>query len=358
MDNESRRNEDINILIVDDVTSNLVILTEMIQKAGYSARPVTSAVQAIKAIEVNVPQLILLDISMPEVDGFEFCSLLKSDVRTRSIPIIFISALNSASDKVKGFNLGAVDYISKPFEIEEVTSRINTHIHIYNLHKELEIHNKRLHKLVNSQLKKISDDQKNIIFALAKLTEARDNTSKNHLNKVAKNSKILAMSLQLSPQFEDEISNNFVEAIELAAPLHDIGMITVSDNIVLKPGELNQEEMEKVKTHTKVGANTLSEIYSNNEHNEFIKMAIDISQYHHERWDGKGYPNGLKGTDIPIAARITSIIDVYDVLLHERSYKRAYSKEESIKIMNEEAGSRFDPAIIDVFNKIINQLKK
>lgn len=358
MDVQTVSSREINILIVDDVTSNLMILAEIIRKAGYVARPVTSAGQAMRAIEICLPQLILLDVSMPEVDGFEFCSLMKSDIKTRAIPIIFISALNSPNNKIKGFNLGAVDYISKPFEVEEVTSRINTHLQIYNLQQELKVHNKKLHKLVNSHIKKISDEQKSVLFALAKLTESRDDFSDGHLSRVARNAKVLAMSLQLSdPEYEDEINNCFIDAIELAASLHDIGMITVSDSIILKPGKITEEELEKVKCHTTIGAKTLSEIYNKDENTVFIKMAIEISYSHHEKWDGSGYPDGIKGEEIPLAARILSIIDVFDVLVHERAYKPAFSLEESLRIIREEKGISFDPKIADVFLKIQNQLK-
>ncbi|HWT26543.1 MAG TPA: HD domain-containing phosphohydrolase [Mobilitalea sp.] len=345
-----------NILVVDDVNTNLVILTEMIRNAGYIARPVTSAKQAISAIEALAPHLILLDISMPDMDGFEFCSMLKKNASTRDIPIIFISALNSTEDKIKGFQLGAVDYIAKPFEVEEVTLRINTHLKIYKMQQELEVYNKKLYKIINDQIRKIYEEQKNILYALARLSAKRDNAGGYHLERVGKNSRLLAMSMQLSPRFKDEVTNSFIDSIELAAPLHDIGKIAISDNILLKKTRLDPDEMEIVRTHSEIGANILKEIYSYNVHNEFIKMAINIAWYHHENWDGSGFPKGLAKTDIPLCARIVSIIDVYDVLISERSYKPAFSHEESIKIINDGAGKKFDPDIVAIFNKIQNQL--
>lgn len=231
-----------NVLIVDDITSNLVILAEMIKSAGYVARPVTSAKQAMAVIEVKLPQLILLDISMPDMDGYEFCELLKKDVKTRDIPIIFISAMNTMEDKKRGFELGAVDFISKPFELEEVTIRVNNHLKIYQMQQELEGYNRRLHKMVNDQIKRIEEEEKNFIFALAKLAELKENTDGIHLRNISRNSKLLAMSLQFSPKFEKESSNSFVETIEIAAGLHDIGKIGLSDQILLKPGPLTAEE--------------------------------------------------------------------------------------------------------------------
>lgn len=347
-----------NVLIVDDVTSNLIILAEMIKSAGYVARPVTSAKQAMAAIEIKQPQLILLDISMPDMDGYEFCEILKKDVRTRDIPIIFISALNTMEDKKKGFGLGAVDFISKPFELEEVTIRVNTHLKIYQMKQELESYNRRLHKMVNDQIKRIEEEEKNFIFALAKLSELKENTDGTHLKNIARNSKLLAMSLQFSPKFEKEISNSFVDTIGLAAGLHDIGKIGISDQILLKPGPLTPEEQKVIETHSELGAETLSELYHMNEHNDFLKMAVEIARYHHEKWNGSGYPYGLKEKEIPLSARIVAVVDVYDALTGERCYKKPCSHEEAVQIINEDAGKHFDAEIVEVFNKIQNQFKR
>lgn len=347
-----------NILIVDDVNANLVILTEMIRNAGYIARPVTSAHQAVSAIEALTPHLILLDISMPDMNGLEFCTELKKNAATREIPIIFISALNSTEDKIKGFQLGAVDYIAKPFEVEEVSVRINTHLKIYKMQQELEDYNKKLYKIINDQARKIYEEQKNIIHALTKLLAKRRITAEAHRERVAKNCRLLAMSLQLTPQYKDQITSSFIDTIELAAPLHDIGKAAISDSILLKPTELTREEREIMETHCTIGADTLKEIYSHNEHNEFIRMAIDIAWFHHENWDGTGYPKGLKGEDIPLSARIVSIVESYDMLISERSYGKIYSYEEGLKIINDEMGIKFDPNIVMIFNKIQQQIRK
>lgn len=346
-----------NILVVDDVNANLVVLAEMIRNAGYIARPVTNVRQAMSAIEVLTPHLILLDISMPEMDGFEFCSKLKKNATTREIPIIFISALNSLQDKIKGFQLGAVDYISKPFEVEEVTHRINTHLKYYRMQQELEIYNRKLYKIINDQIRKIYEEQKNILFALTKLTAQRDKSEGDHLYNVGKNSRLLAMCLQLCPQYENDITNSFIETIEMAAPLHDIGMIAIGDHIRLSPYNLSPDDENILRTHCEIGANTLKEIYAYTEHNELIKMAINIAWFHHENWDGSGYPKGLSGEEIPLCARIVSIINEYDIYMSKRNYKDAYSFEESIKMINVNAGKKFDPDIVMIFNKIQKQIK-
>lgn len=202
-------NEQPNILIVDDISTNLVILSEMIKQTGCIPRPVTSVRQAQTAIERKTPQLILLDISMPDTDGFEFCAMLKADIKTRDIPIIFISALDSVEDKIKGFKLGAVDYIAKPFEKEEVTLRLNTHLKIYKMQQEMESYNKKLHQVVNEQITRVNEEQKNVLAALAEILKMRANIYERGIDKVSANSRMLAISLQFSPKFDKEISSAF-----------------------------------------------------------------------------------------------------------------------------------------------------
>ncbi len=346
------------ILIIDDVTANLVVLTEIIKEANLIPRPVTSVKQAMLAIQAALPQLILLDITMPEINGYEYCKMLKKSSQTKDIPVIFISALNTAKDRVKGFECGAVDYISKPFEKAEVLLRVNTHLKLYRMQRELEVFNKKLHTLVNQQLGQISDERRNMIYALAKLSEARDNTSRKHLDNVAKNCRLLAMSLQFTKKYEKVISNDFIDTIELVAPLHDIGKIVIPDKILRKPSKLDEEETKIMQTHTSLGAQILTEIYAQNENNEFIRMAIEIASSHHEKWNGNGYPKALKGTEIPLAARIMAVADAYDTLICERCYKKAMSHEESMSILNEESGKSFDPDIIHIMNKVQKRLRK
>ena len=346
-----------NILIVDDTTSNLVILAEMIKSIGYIARPVTSVKQALSAIAAKKPQLILLDIAMPEIDGFDFCEILKQDPIMRDVPIIFISALNSTEHKVKGFKLGAVDFISKPFELEEITLRINTHLKIFQMQNELKVHNRRLFKMFNKQVEKVTDEQKQLIYTLCKMVEAREDKEGKHLEHVVSYCKLLAMSLQFSPKFEKRVTASFLDSLLMAAPLHDIGKVYIRDEILLKPGPLTEEEMEIVKTHTELGAEGIREMYEKNP-SDSLKMAMDIAKYHHEKWDGTGYPCGLAGDEIPLSARILAVVDVYDILTSNRCYRDAYTHEEAIEIMKQESGKSFDPDIIEIFLKIQKRFQK
>lgn len=345
-----------NILVVDDVNANLAILTEMIRKAGYIARPVTSARQAVSAIEALLPNLILLDISMPDIDGFVFCSMLKKNANTRDIPVIFITALKSTKDKIKGFQLGAVDYISKPFEVEEVTMRINTHLKMYKMQQELEIYNKKLYKIINDQIRKIYEGHRNMTEALAKICTRGSSEVEAHMERIGGNSRILAIGLQLLPKFREQITNSFIDVIEKAALIHDIGLVFI-DDAILQKARWEMQENESFRSHTMQGARTLEEILSLNPSNEFVRMAIDIAYYHHERWDGTGYPTGKSGEDIPICARIVSIVDAYDSLMHTGEVPTG-NQEEILSRLKQGAGNLYDPDMVAVFCKVQNQLKK
>lgn len=345
-----------NILIVDDVNSNLTILTDIIHTSGYIARPVTSARQAVSAIEVVLPDLILMDISMPEIDGYVFCSMLKKSAKTRDIPVIFISVLNTEQDRMKGYQAGAIDFIVKPFEAEELILRINTHLKMYKTQQELEIYNKKLNKIINDQIRKIYEEQKNLLYGLAKLISKRQPGKPEHMERIGKNSRILTLGLQLSPQYRNLITNSFVDTIEIAAPLHDIGKIAISDNELLKQSELNEENSEIGNTHTLIGAEILEDIYSLKGNNEMLKMAIDIVKYHHEYWNGTGYPTGLSGTDIPLSARIVGVINAYDTLYQDIELREDLKHERCVELINEGTGCLYDPVIVSVFNKIQNQL--
>lgn len=347
----------IKVMIIDDVRVNLRLLGSIIESMGYETVSYQSAVAAIEALKTEAPSLILLDALMPDMDGFEFCQEIKKNVKTRDIPVIFISASMDAEDKKKGFEAGAVDYITKPFERSEVVARAGLQIKMYEMQQQLVQNTARLNRLVMEQNHKIEEEKKMLLYVLAKVAEGRDSLTVNHISNVEYNSRILAQSLQFSPKFEKIIFNSFIDTIGVASTLHDIGKISVPDSVLLKPDKLSDEEMEVIKAHSSKGAEFLRNIVLETSENEFLKMAIEIAEYHHEKWDGSGYPHGLKGEEIPLSARIVHIIDVYDTIRGERCYKDAFSDEECCRIMSEGAGTDFDPDIIEVFNKIRGQLK-
>jgi putative two-component system response regulator len=334
-----------NILVVDDVPANLTLLSGMLREKGHRVRPVPSGKLALKAIKNEPPELILLDISMPEMDGFEVCSILKKDVRFRDIPIIFISALGEMLDKIKAFSIGGVDYVTKPFQVAEVEARVETHLKLRRYQAGLEA-------LVKEQVKEISDLQISAIFALSKLVESRDQETGKHLERVQIFCKLIAEKLGREEKYSDIIDAAFTKNIFNASPLHDIGKVASPDYILLKPGPLTPEEFEKMKNHTIVGSNTLEAVRKIYRKNAFINMGISIARSHHERWDGNGYPEGLKGEEIPVAARIMAIADVYDALRSKRCYKEPFAREQSIEIIRDGNGAQFDPFVVKAFWEI------
>ncbi len=344
------------ILIVDDMEANTAVLEAMIETLGYKARSAYSVRQALEIMDKELPQVILSDISMPDLDGYQFCKILKKDIRTREIPLIFISVISSTEEKIKGLRLGAVDFITKPFALEEVTVRINTCLKLYTMQKEMENYNYRLNAIINEQSKKIEEGQKNILFAIAAMSERKEmQESGNHLQTVSLNAHLLAQSLAFSPKFEGKITNLFVDTIGIAALLHDIGKITMPDRFHSDKNLLKEEELEQLKEHPERGAKLLEEIRKYCGINEFLTMAIEIARYHHECWDGSGYPYGIQGEKIPLAARIVKIVCSYDELTCNEIYRKALSPKEALQMMLLEKGKKFDPQIMDVFEKVVKQ---
>lgn len=343
------------VLIVDDVITNLYILEEIIKNMGYIPKCASSAKEAVEMIDKELPELILLDIFMPEVTGFELCEKLKKSPRTRDIPIIFISAATEQEDKWRGFELGAVDFIIKPFDFREVTMRVNTHLKMYQMKQEVENTNRQLHQVIKSQMKRIEEEQRNTLYVLAAMADEEEERD-GHLDSVGHNSRVLAQSLQLSPDFHEPISENFIEMIEVASMLHDIGKLRVADNERTNPLAEDEETLRQKHLHAEQGAQLLEQIYNLTYKNDFLSVAIDIARYHHTRWDGGDSYSSKSGRDIPLAARIVSVVDMYDVLTRE--CKDGMCEDECLNVIQSRAGTYYDPDIIRVFMKIRKQLWK
>jgi putative two-component system response regulator len=340
------------ILIVDDMPENLRVLGEFLRREGYAVRGASSGAAALESAAALMPDLILLDILMPEMDGFEVCRRLKRDDRLRNVPVIFLSALASLNDKVTAFNVGAVDYIAKPFHFPEVLLRVQTHVRLRRLQAEVEDHNRRLVELVSDQVREISDSQMATIFALAKLAESRDGETGRHIERVQLYCKLLAATLAEQPAYAGSVEESFVENIFLASPLHDIGKVAIRDHILLKQGELTPSEFEEMKLHTTLGAQTLEVVRTRYPRNEFLRIGIEIARGHHERWDGQGYPSGIAGMDIPLSARIMAVADCYDAARSRRCYKPALSHAECRDALGHRAGSHFDPDVVAAFEGV------
>ncbi|MBF0259397.1 MAG: response regulator [Desulfamplus sp.] len=345
----------LSVLIVDDIPFNLEVLGEMLKGYGLRVRPVTNGKLALKAAQKDPPDIILLDIMMPDMDGYEVCRRLKEDQKLKEIPVIFISALNETKDIIKAFSSGGVDYITKPFQIAEVKARVSTHLKIHQLQVELEKHNLNLNKLVKEQVQEISESQIATIFALAKLAEHRDDDTGTHLFRIRNFCRMLATNLEDSSIYQDQINSKFIDNIYNASPLHDIGKVGIPDNILLKPGKLTSDEFEIIKKHTIIGSDTLQEVLETYQKNSFINMGIAIARSHHEKWNGSGYPDALAGENIPLAARILAVADVYDALRAKRVYKPAFTHEKACEIISNDSGKHFDPVIVNAFTKIASE---
>ena len=346
-----KRNHSGKILIVDDVEINRLVLEEIIRGMDYEAVSVESGEKAWELIQEARPQLLLTDISMPGMTGYELCRLVKGNKRTKDIPIVFISAFDDPKDIVEGFVLGGADYITKPFISEVVQARVGVHLRLNQASRELKDMNRRLQVSVNEQLKQMEQEKKNILYALADIAARNSAYEKEHIERLSRNSKTLAQSMQLSPLFEDKVSDDYVDTIGLAAPLCDIGNIGVPMD-VLRKAELTEEETAIVRSHTDIGAQLLSDLHVGNDYNDFISVAIDIARCHHENWDGSGYPDSRKENQIPLAAQIVSIMEAYCALTE----KNGCSREEALENMRKEAGVKFNPAILEICCKISRQL--
>lgn len=339
------------ILIIDDVEMNRVVLGEIIKNMGYYPIYAESGEVALEIMKENCPQLILTDISMPGIDGYELCRILKENEKTREIPVVFISAFDDPRDIIEGFTLGGEDYITKPFIPEIVKARVGVRLRLYEANRDLIQMNRRLQISVNEQLKQMELEKKNILYALANIAAQNASYEQEHMKRLGYNCRILAQGMQLSPLFEGKISDTYIDTIELAAPLCDIGNIGVSTEILNKETELTKEEITIKQSHTQIGAKFLSDLYVNNDYNDFISTSIDIAHYHHENWDGSGYPEGLKEDAIPLGAQIVSVVEEYCTLT-----ERGHTREETLDIMDKESGIKFNPDIYKICYKISRQL--
>lgn len=328
------------IFIVDDVPTNIKILSEALQDE-FEILFATSSRKALDVISSNPPDLILLDVQMPEMDGYELCGLLKDDPRLHTIPVIFITAMSEEEDETRGFECGAVDYVRKPFKPMIVKSRVRTHV-------ELKKHRDNLESLVQERTEELLNTQKEIVQRLGRAAEYRDNETGQHVQRLGHFCALLGAAVGMSVEEQDQF--------RLASTMHDVGKIGIPDDILLKPGKLNEEEWVIMRQHPHIGADLLA-----GSNCELLELARVIALNHHERWDGSGYPNGLRGEEIPLVGRIIAICDVFDALTSVRPYKQAWSVEETLSHLRKESGQHFDPTLVDLFEKLmpdILELKK
>ncbi len=323
------------ILVVDDVPENITTLSGMLRDK-YRVIFATSGAEALQIVSEQKVDLILLDVMMPEMDGFEVCRRLKMNIATKEIPVIFVTALSEVSDEAKGLELGAADYLHKPCHSVIVKLRIQMHL-------EKVDQNLRLENLVRERTAELSDTRIEIVRRLGRAAEYRDNETGMHVIRMSKSSCLLALAAG--------VSRAQAQLIMDAAPMHDVGKIGIPDSILIKPGPLEPAEWKIMRTHPGIGAQIIGEHSS-----ELLKLARTIALTHHEKWDGSGYPNGLAGENIPLEGRIVTIADVFDALTSTRPYKRAWTVEDALDHMTKQVGITFDPKLFPLFVKLIPQV--
>ncbi|WP_461257976.1 HD-GYP domain-containing protein [Treponema sp. R80B11-R83G3] len=331
------------IFVVDDSDTNLSMAEEALDRL-YRVMTMPSAAKMFSLLEKITPDLILLDIEMPEIDGFEALNRLKSESLWVNIPVVFLTGRTDAAVEVHGFEMGAVDFITKPFSAPVLINRIKTHLEIDELIRER-----------TSQLNRL---QNSIVSVLANIVESRDKGTGGHIERTSAYIKILINEMKKRGVYAEIISSWDIEKMISSARMHDLGKISITDLIVNKPGKLTDDEYEIMKTHAEEGERIIDKIIAQTGEGEFLHNARLFAGSHHERWDGKGYPNGLKGEGIPLQGRIMAIVDVYDALVSERPYKNAFTDEEAVRIIMENAGTHYDPKIAEVFFEVKDLFKE
>ncbi|MBF0119381.1 MAG: response regulator [Desulfobacterales bacterium] len=337
------------ILIVDDERFNIDILIDTLK--DYETIIAKSGEQAFKRLDKILPDLILLDIMMPEMDGYEVLKRLKAEDRTTHIPVIFITAMNEAGDETKGLEIGAIDYIAKPISPPIVRARVKNHLTLKNYRDHLE-------ELVKKRTEQLLMTQDVAIQSMGVLAEYRDSDTGMHIKRTQNYIKILTAYLKHHPKFQNFLDDQTIELLYKSAPLHDIGKVGIPDHILLKPGKLTPSEFDEMKKHTVYGRDAIMACEKQIGSESFLRYAREIAYSHHEKWDGSGYPLGQKEDKIPISGRIMAIADVYDALISKRVYKPAFSHDQAVAIIKEGRGTHFDPDIVDVFLKIEEKFRQ
>ena len=326
------------ILVVDDMPINIEVLRGVLQQE-YTVMAATSGEKAIQiSLSQNPPDMILMDVMMPDMDGYEACRRLKAEPRTSKIPVIFITDRSEIEDEAKGLELGAVDYITKPVSSPIVKIRVATHLSLYDQSRALE-------KKVQERTEELTATRLEIIRHLGRAAEFKDNETGLHVIRMSHYSRLIAEAMNIDSDWSELVFN--------ASPMHDIGKIGIPDKILLKPGKLDKNEWDIMKKHPEYGANIIGDHSS-----DILKMSKEIALSHHEKWDGSGYPYGLKGVNIPLSGRIIAVADVFDALTTVRPYKKAWAVEESVKHINEASGQHFDPELVFIFNQVMPEILK
>ena len=337
------------ILVVDDLEANRDMLSRRLQHLGHDVVSTASGTQALQALADSDFDLVMLDLMMPDMDGYQVLQAIKAQAQFLHLPVIMVSANDEMENVVTGIEVGAEDYLPKPFNAVLLRARVSASLHKKAMHDREANYQQELESRVRAQVREISSAQLAAIFAMSKLAESRDNETGAHLERMREYCKLLATQMAQTEKYASVIDEEFIDAIYAASPLHDIGKVGIPDNVLLKAGKLDLTEWETMKTHPKIGGDTLRAVDAQHPGNILIRMGIEIAEAHHEKWDGSGYPNGLRGESIPLAARIMALGDVYDALTSKRCYKQAFSHEDARHIIEQGSGRHFDPDVVQAF---------
>ena len=342
------------ILIVDDTPDNIMLLSRLL-KDKYHTKVATNGSTALQVAGATPDlDLILLDVMMPGMDGYETCRQLKANPATSDIPVIFLTAKNQIEDEAMGLSVGAVDYLGKPISPPILFARVSTHLTLRAARKLLQEHNENLERMVQQRTEQLLLMQEALILAMGSMAETRDGKvdglSGNHIRRTQRYMRALAMKLRSHPRFAASLTDENIELMYKSAPLHDIGKVAIPDRILQKQGKLDPEEFEVMKLHAAYGRDTimLAEKHLGGT-NSFLMFAREIAHSHQEKWDGSGYPENLSGDAIPVSARLMAVADVYDALISRRVYKPPFTHEQSLEIMRQGRGTHFDPDVLDAF---------
>ena len=338
------------ILVIDDSPDSLTLMSGLL-KDTYRVKVATHGETGLNvALSAQPPDLILLDIMMPDVDGYEVCRQLKANPMSQGIPVIFLTAKSDTEDEQRGLSLGAVDYITKPISPAILLARVATQLALKASADFLRDKNDFLEQEVTRRTQELSNAQDVTILAMTSLAETRDSDTGNHIRRTQHYVKALALALVSHPRFADKLSAQVINVLFKSAPLHDIGKVGIPDRILLKPSSLSREEFDIMKTHTTLGFEAIEQAEKTlGTRVPFLQMAKEIALSHQEKWDGSGYPQGLKGDAIPMSARLMAVADVYDALISQRVYKPALPHDRAVQIVFQGRGSHFDPDMVDAF---------
>jgi putative two-component system response regulator len=336
------------VVLVDDEPTNLKVARNTLM-GKYDVFTVPSAEKLFVLLGKTLPDIILLDVLMPEMSGYEAIKVLKDNPRTTDIPVLFLTSMSDDNSELEGFTLGAVDYITKPFSPQLLLKRVDVHVLVESQKKELKHINENLQQIVDEKTSAVLELQNAVLKTMSNLVESRDDVTGGHVERTERYLNLLVEKMLEQGVYRDVLDTWDIKLFLQSAQLHDVGKIAIRDNILMKPAPLTKEEFEEMKKHTTFGEAVIEKIQQSARESVFLTHAKIMAGTHHEKWDGSGYPRGIAGSNIPLQGRLMAIVDVYDALISERPYKKAFSPEQAVQIIKEGSGTQFDSALMDIF---------